>query len=180
MKARDDGYDMVLADGRIVRIRPVTPTDAPALRALHRRACDESYYLRFFNQDRHISDEYVDRVCADTGDRHRLLVAETDQRPVALADCSHSPGSAEVDIAVLVDDEYQHVGVGSVLVGHLVAWARQAGKHRLVAEVLASNGPGLGVLRRAGFHTEPRQPGEIISMARDTGIQQKVAGSGVQ
>ena len=162
------GCDAVLADGRVLRMRPVTPEDGPALRALHRGASGQSIQQRFFNRSRAAADRYVDRVCAGAGDGHRVLVAELAGKPVGVADCYQPPGSAEAEIAVLVTDAYQHAGIGTLLLAHLVAGARRAGIRRLAAEILASNADAQDMLSRSGFRVELRPPGDVITMVLDT------------
>ncbi|MDQ4128613.1 MAG: hypothetical protein M3151_11805 [Actinomycetota bacterium] len=39
--------DLALADGTVVRVRPVSPGDAPALQRLHGRLSERSIELRF-------------------------------------------------------------------------------------------------------------------------------------
>ena len=40
--------DVVLRDGTVAHIRPITPADADRLRQFHNRQSDESIYFRFF------------------------------------------------------------------------------------------------------------------------------------
>ena len=61
------GWDALLADGGVVRIRPITPDDATALRALHDAASDRSIYLRYFSLNRRAGERYVDHLL-DAGD----------------------------------------------------------------------------------------------------------------
>src|SRR6185312_10746477 len=59
------------------------------------------------------------------------------------------PGQAEV--AFVVVDEYQGQGIGSTLLRHLAAIARETGLHRLTAEVLPENTAMLKVFERSGL-----------------------------
>ena len=63
--------DVVLGDGETAHIRPIRPSDAPALAAFHRRQSAESIYRRFFSPKPELSDadlqhftvvDFVDRV----------------------------------------------------------------------------------------------------------------------
>ncbi len=47
-----DGIDAVRADGGLVHIRSVAPSDLDGLRTLHARSSDRSMYLRFFSARR--------------------------------------------------------------------------------------------------------------------------------
>ena len=52
--ARPAGYpahweaDVVLRDGSVAHLRPITPEDADAVRRFHAGQSDESIYMRFF------------------------------------------------------------------------------------------------------------------------------------
>ena len=63
--------DVVLRDGSVAHVRPITPADADRVRRFHARQSDESIYMRFFAPLRQLSDrdvkrftnvDYVDRV----------------------------------------------------------------------------------------------------------------------
>lgn len=167
MAQREPGFDAVLADGRIVRIRPVRREDAEALRALHRRASDESIYLRFFGMDRAGAERYVENLPSDQDPPHALL-AILDGSVVAVA--SHHPTgqTGEAEVAFFVDDRYQHIGIGTLLLEHLAVLARRAGVHRFVAETLAKNALMRHVLTRSGFHCEQRLEDGVITVTMDT------------
>ncbi|MQA82201.1 MAG: GNAT family N-acetyltransferase [Streptosporangiales bacterium] len=170
MNPRDPPPDAALRDGRVVHIRPVTRDDAPALHALHRHASEQSIYLRFSSRDRDAADRYVDHICADADTEHRALIAELDGQAVALADSHHTPGTDDTEIAVLVHDDYQQLGIGTLLVAHLAARARQTGSRRLVAEVLPGNTRGLHLLTRSRFHAELPVTGAttmVLDITRD-------------
>jgi GNAT superfamily N-acetyltransferase len=55
------------------------------------------------------------------------------------------------EVAVAVVDEYQRQGIGSTLMRHLAALARDAGLKELIAEVLADNIPMLKVFEKSGL-----------------------------
>ena len=62
MPATADGWDALLSDGGVVRIRPATAADEDRLLALHEAASDRSIYLRYFSLNRRAGDRYVDKV----------------------------------------------------------------------------------------------------------------------
>ena len=59
------------------------------------------------------------------------------------------PGVAEV--AFLVDDQHHGKGLGTLLLEHLAASARDRGYHEFVADVLTVNRPMIDVFEHAGF-----------------------------
>lgn len=144
--------DVVLIDGGTVHVRPIRPTDGAGLVAFHARLSPDAVYHRFFAakptltdaEVRHFTEvDHVDRVALVAELRDELLgVARYDRLPDA-------PTDAEV--AFVVDDHHQGRGVGTLLLEHLAAAARERGVSRFVAETLADNGRMLEVFGDAGF-----------------------------
>ncbi len=147
------GVDAVLAGGTLVNIRPVRSDDLVRLARLHARASDGSMYLRYFSLNREAGERYLTALVAQREITHRALVACVADEVVGVATYDrHDASTAEV--ALLVGDAQQHSGVGTLLLEHLAASAREAGIATFVAEVLASNSPMIAVFRDLGY--EPR------------------------
>ena len=67
-------HDALAADGAIVRIRAVAPSDRPDLAALYRRTSDENLYRRFLCAGRGGIDHEVDRLTRPDGDDHVAVI----------------------------------------------------------------------------------------------------------
>jgi len=140
--------DVLLADGQLGIIRRLARGDGPALHALHDEASDDAMRLRFFNVSRTTAHDYVEHLLADPD--VLSLVAETGGRLVGLATAERvGPDSAEVSF--LVADDFHGLGLGTLLLEHLAALARDRGIWRFEADVLVENHPMLAVLGDAGF-----------------------------
>ncbi|MGZ4613650.1 MAG: bifunctional acetate--CoA ligase family protein/GNAT family N-acetyltransferase, partial [Kineosporiaceae bacterium] len=158
--------DIVLADGSTAHLRPITPDDGEALQAFHRRQSPESTYLRFFAAMPRLSDadarhfthvDHVDRVA---------LVATVGDDLIGVGRYDRTdPRTAEV--AFNVADAHQGRGLGSALLEHLAAAARENGVHRFVAEVLPQNRRMLGVFRDAGYEVEHAFEDGVVSLSFD-------------
>jgi acyl-CoA synthetase (NDP forming)/predicted GNAT family acetyltransferase len=75
------------------------------------------------------------------------------------------PRTAEV--AFNVSDAHQGRGLGSVLIEHLAAAARENGVHRFMAEVLPQNRKMLGVFRDAGYEVRHAYEDGVVSLSFD-------------
>jgi acyl-CoA synthetase (NDP forming)/GNAT superfamily N-acetyltransferase len=148
-----DGWDALLSDGSVVRIRPATEADEDRLLALHEAASDRSIYLRYFSLNRRAGDRYVDKVLHG-GKEEIVLVAEQQGTVVGMAGCTRLDRTADGEVAMLVADSHQRRGVGTLLLEHLAAVARQAGMRSFVADTLADNGLMQQVFTDAGFRVE--------------------------
>ncbi len=136
------------------RLRPVRPDDAERLVVFHNHLSPHSCYLRFFTFHPTLSVKEVERfTCVDYVDR-LALVAEIDGTLIAVARFDRHQGTAEAEVALVVADEYQHHGIGSLLLDQLVFAARARGITTSLADTLSENNTMLGVFLHAGFEVQ--------------------------
>ena len=143
--------DVVLADGGTVHVRPIRPTDADRLVALHARLSPESRYYRFFSVKPTLTTDEVARFTNVDGVDRVALVALLGDDIVAVARYDRWAGRDEAEVAFTVDDAHHGRGLATVLLEHLAAFGRRNGLTHFSAQVLPENRPMLGVFRSAGF-----------------------------
>ena len=143
--------DVVLSDGGTVHLRPITPDDGEQLREFHGRLSERTRYFRYFGPYPRIPQRDLDRFSTvDHHDRVAIIALLGDDIvAVGRFDRLHNGESAEV--AFVVEDTHQGRGLGSILLEHLAAAAREVGLARFEAEVLAENGQMVRVFRDAGY-----------------------------
>ncbi|MGH8997623.1 MAG: GNAT family N-acetyltransferase, partial [Acidimicrobiales bacterium] len=143
--------DAVLSDGGTVLIRPIRPSDGPAIVSLHGRLSPETVYLRFFAALPSLSPTLLERFThVDYVDRLALVGLLRDEI-VGVARYDRIPGSEEAEVAFVVDDAHQGRGLGTLLLEHLAGAAKEAGIRRFVADTLPHNRRMLGVFADAGW-----------------------------
>ncbi|HUC05397.1 MAG TPA: GNAT family N-acetyltransferase [Acidimicrobiales bacterium] len=155
--AAPEGYraelerDVVTYDGLVYRLRPIVPEDAERLVAFHRRLSSHSVYLRFFTFHPELSAKEVERFThIDYRDR-LALVATRDGELMAVGRYDRTAGTEEAEVAFVVADDFQHHGIGSLLLDALADAARAVGITAFKADTLAENRAMLDVFRHAGF-----------------------------
>ena len=134
-------------------MRPIEPSDKPALQRGFERLSEESVYKRFLsplNELRPMDLIYLTEV--DHHD-HEALIAFDEQtgEPVGVARYVRSaadPTAAE--FAITVVDDWQRRGVGTELVRRLSERAREEGVKRFTAALLAQNHEMRGLLEKLG------------------------------
>ncbi|HSZ36755.1 MAG TPA: GNAT family N-acetyltransferase [Acidimicrobiales bacterium] len=141
----------VESGGLRYHVRPIRPADAPQLVELHARLSPRSVYLRFFSPHPNLSDAELTRFTEVDYEDRLALVATVRGRLVAVARYDRPPGAPEAEVAFVVDDAYQHHGVGSELLDELADAARARGVTAFRAETLAENRGMLDVFHHAGF-----------------------------
>ena len=67
--------DVVLSDGGTVHVRPLVPTDAPAIQAFHGRQSRESVYFRYFTPMPTLTERELERITAVDYMTHMAFVA---------------------------------------------------------------------------------------------------------
>jgi GNAT superfamily N-acetyltransferase len=139
------GQSIALRDHRVVRVRPVQPADVTKLLDLYTALSPESRYRRYFTASGLKSRRDAERVATAVGAGDLVLVAVSEQRPERIAAVAQL---AAAEIALTVLDDYQDVGLGSVLLDLLLAAARQRGLCTVEATALAGNSRVLRMLRR--------------------------------
>ncbi|MGA4837573.1 GNAT family N-acetyltransferase [Streptomyces sp. G45] len=166
----------LLADGTTVRIRSGGPDDHDAVLRLYEGMSPEHLRLRFFAASRRSAAQAADRLrgrsvpgapaparpagttgtTGTAGSGYRALLAEHDGHLVGIAE--YEPGTApsghgSADIALAVDDQWHHRGVGTLLLEHLVSLARAEGITAFTADALAENHDVLKVFADLGLST---------------------------
>jgi acyl-CoA synthetase (NDP forming)/GNAT superfamily N-acetyltransferase len=150
LKISSDDVDTLTTDGRIVHIRDIRPGDLDELVALNGRASDQSIYLRYFSPNREAAKRYVTNL-SQAGNGHRRALGAFEHGRLMGLGVVERTGQETAEFALLVADECHHCGIGTLLLEHLIAEARGAGIERFVADVLATNGPMIQVMRDLGF-----------------------------
>jgi RimJ/RimL family protein N-acetyltransferase len=147
-------------DGRTIVIRALQPADKPLLVEGLERMSEESRYRRFLSpKPSFTSAELAYLTEVDHHDHEALIAIEPDSgEPVGVARYVRLADEPEVaEAALAVVDEWQHRGVGTALLGHLIARARQEEVRRFRASVLGDNQPMFRLLDQPGLQPAGRE-----------------------
>ena len=141
-----------LPDGTCTLVRPIRPDDKPLLARGLSELSELSVQRRFLSPKPHFTQAELRYLTEVDGEDHVALVA---QRPgecyrllgvgrwVRLAD---APDTA--DVAIVVGDDWQGRGVGSMLAAALAEEARAKGIRRFTATILSDNVPAQRLLQK--------------------------------
>jgi len=133
-------------DGRVYTLRRVTPADVALLGEFVCRLSEQTRWLRFMSA-RPCSPEFVGAevarmVAGATGDSITLIVTEArggSGAVVAVAElaCDRASGTGEVGLVVM--DDAQRKGIGSLLLRQLLQIAQELGLTHLHGDMFAEN-----------------------------------------
>lgn len=158
---------LTLRDGATVVVRPIIPADAARLRRMFERLSPETVYRRFFSPVTRPPARALIHLATVDHDRREALVALSGNEIVGVARYDRRPGSDAAEIAVTIEDAWQHRGLGSRLARRLAARAAGRGIAELSAAMLGDNRPALGLLRRLAPGSEVRfEHGEYAASVR--------------
>ncbi len=153
-----------MKNGSQVTIRPIRPEDEPLMVKFHETLSDRTVYLRYFcslSLSRRVEHERLLRICFGDYDREMALVAEStdpatgEHRIIAVGRMNKLHVGNEAEVAVLVSDQYQKLGLGNELLRRVIQIARDEKLSRVSAEMLTDNVAMQVITKRLGFHVRP-------------------------
>ncbi len=158
--------DVVLRDGRTARLRPIRPQDENALASFHALLSDQTIYFRFFAPHPTLSESELHNFThVDHRDRVALVVVMKGE--IVGVGRYDRIGADDAEVAFVIRDDHQGLGIGSLLLEHLAAAAREHGIGRFVAEVLPANSRMLATFRYAGFQVVQGYDEGVVSLSLD-------------
>jgi acetyltransferase len=167
-----------LKDGSQVLLRPIRPEDEPMWHQLLRNCSQRSIWLRFRYLFKETTHEMATRFCFVDYDRTMAIVAEREAggQPQLIgvarlvADADHS----NAEYAVLVADDWQKLGLGTLLTDYCFEICGSWGIDRVYAETTTDNRAMQSILRRHNFQLTKANSGEMLYQAVLTGRRASV------
>lgn len=154
--------DVVLADGSTARLRAPAEDDRPLLIDFFGRLTPETVRLRYFGAHRQLSSTELDSLVEPGGPDHLVLVAERGGDVIGVAQYDRIPGSDVAEVAFMLDDSHQGLGLGTLMLEYLASQGRRYGLKRFAADTLVENYQMVKVFRDAGFsHVSSSEAGVV-------------------
>lgn len=147
-----------LKDGTPVVLRPIRPDDEAMLVHFHAKLSEQSVYLRYFhalNLSERIAHERLFRIASIDYAREIALVAErTDNAArelLGVARLTRQRGTNDAEFAILIRDDLQQQGLGTILVSKLIEVGRAEGIAKIIGEILPENVGMKRLAEKLGF-----------------------------
>jgi acyl-CoA synthetase (NDP forming)/GNAT superfamily N-acetyltransferase len=158
----------LLADGTTVEIRPADPADFDAVKSMHEGMSPDNTYLRFFNLSRLAAETEAQRICRESRPDRVALLALAAGEVVGCASYDTLGGPAgpgnTAEVAFAVADRMHHRGIATLLLEHLVSFARSRQIAAFTAETLSENTPMLKVFADAGLPVRRHYEDGVVEM----------------
>ncbi len=144
-----------LRDGREVRIRPIRPDDASRLREFHDRLSTNTARLRFFTPLKHLSRDFAQHlVNVDFEKRCAFVISPIDSDTIHAVGRYEAETRRSAEVAFVVEDSFQGLGIGVLLLDRLVEHAREVGYTRFSAVALCENSQMLTLFRESPYQAD--------------------------
>jgi GNAT superfamily N-acetyltransferase len=152
----------------VVRFRAIRPSDEEGMRRLFYRFSDTAVYYRYFTPVTAMPHSKMQSyVNIDYGNTLSIvgLIGEVGHgRIIAEARFVMNKEKTFADIAFVVDEEYQNLGIATYLYKMLIDIAKEKGLKGFTADVLASNREMMGVFNKFGLEVKTRMEDGVYSL----------------
>ena len=172
LDARNYLASETLRNGFAIRIRALRPDDGERIVEAFNKLEPETIYTRFFRYKKDVSEADL-KMIREMDFEHRVALVATlieNGREIVIASSSYSVyKDTTAELAFVVEEDYQGLGIARRLLRHLGIIAREQGITTFTAEVLFQNAAMLKVFKASGWPmTSTTEDGSVlISLALD-------------
>ncbi|NWG07634.1 MAG: bifunctional acetate--CoA ligase family protein/GNAT family N-acetyltransferase [Chloroflexi bacterium] len=153
-----------------VTFRPILPEDEAMMVKFHATLSDRSVYLRYLQPmvlQQRVVHERLSHICHCDYDREIALVAEGNDANgerviMAVSRLSKLHGTDDARLSILVNDNYQGMGLGSELIGRMLKIARDERLKGLSAVLTDDNQAMRRIFEKLGFRVEPSKMSGLL------------------
>ena len=143
-----------LRDGRTVLLRPIKPEDEPMWQEMFQCFSEESIRYRFF-QVIQATPQMRKRYCNIDYNKEIAIVAELSEegkkRILGVFRLILEPGLETGEIAFIIADEWQNLGLGSAMMRHMIRIVKERQLESIYGVLLKSNVKGVRFMKKMGF-----------------------------
>ncbi|MCL4430156.1 MAG: GNAT family N-acetyltransferase, partial [Chloroflexi bacterium] len=155
----------VFESGQEVLLRPIKPEDEPMWLEMFQSLSEESIRYRFFQMLKDTPHEVRVRYCNIDYDREMAIVAEIvengKRKILGVTRLSIESDEKSGEIAFLVSDYWQGLGLGTKMVDYVLDIAKEKGMESVHAIILQDNYRALSLAKKMGFKIEYLTDGTV-------------------
>jgi RimJ/RimL family protein N-acetyltransferase len=156
-----------LKNGVAITLRAIRVDDRERLHTAIGRLEPGTLYTRFFGAKKELSEAELTAATDVDFDEVFALVAVLSSDPEIIIGGGRYvrlPGAdaAKAEIAFMVEEDYQGLGLASLILRELSAAAKSAGVIHFIAEILPGNAAMLNVFRRSGHPMSSRVDAGVV------------------
>jgi len=154
-----------LLKGESILLRPIMPEDETRMVDLFNSFSKQTIRHRFFHMINEMNHESLMRYCFNDYDREIALVGETgkgkNKKLTGVVRIMLDLGLDSAEFAIVITDYWQKRGLGTHMLKHILAIAREKGITRIWGHVMSDNAEMISLFRKENF---------TFSKSRDVGV----------
>ncbi|MGC9345444.1 MAG: acetate--CoA ligase alpha subunit [Candidatus Bathyarchaeales archaeon] len=154
-----------LRDGRTVLLRPIKPEDEPLWLEMFQNFSEVSIRYRFFQIIKDTPHEVRVRYCNIDYDREMAIVAELNEegrrKILGVVRLSIEPDGKAGEIAFIVADPWQGLGLGTKMVDYMIEICKDRGLETIYGIMLPDNHRAISLMKKMGFNIEYLDDGTV-------------------
>ncbi len=155
----------LLKNGQEVLLRPIKPEDEPMWLEMFQSFSEESIRYRFFQMLKDTPHEVRVRYCNVDYDREIAIVAEIvengKRKILGVSRVSIEPDEKSGEMAFIVSDYWQGLGLGTKMVDYTLDIAKEKGIDSVYAIMLQDNYRALSLTKKMGFKIDYLSDGTV-------------------
>ncbi len=144
-----------LRDGRRVLLRPIRPEDELLWLEMFQKFSDEAIRYRFFEQLKDTPHHVRMRYCDIDYDKEMAIIAELTEegrkKILGVARLCMESDKKTGEIAFIVADPYQGLGLGTKMVDYVIKICKDLGLKSVYAVIMPDNLKAIGLAKKLGF-----------------------------
>jgi RimJ/RimL family protein N-acetyltransferase len=169
---KSDGLPLAvtLRNGLVITLREPRADDRDRIAQAVRGLSRESIYTRLFSYRNELTEAGLDRIMRVDPEHEVMLLATTgagaEEKVIGSARyvAADGGGKRSAEVAFVVEEDYQGLGIASRLLSALADIARSRGIAAFEAEVLPENASMLKVFERCGFPVQKRKEEGVVHL----------------
>ncbi|MEJ2717611.1 MAG: GNAT family N-acetyltransferase [Deltaproteobacteria bacterium] len=146
---------MLTKDGMAIFLRPIKPEDGALLVKFFNTLSPETIFFRFLSHLKTLPSEWVEHFTQIDYDREVAMIAveqsDAEERILGVCRIMRSSGSTRGEAAVVVGDQWQGRGIGSLLLKECLRIAKELGMRTVWGLFDAENKKALRLAGKFGF-----------------------------
>ena len=153
-----------ISDGTRVTLRSITPEDEMLWLEMFKNFSEKSVWNRFFNVIKDTPHEVRVRYCDINYDDEIAIVAELqeeEKKMLGVARFTIDSNRRSGELAFIVADPWQGLGLGTMMVEHVINICREKKVEIIYSFMLPNNYGSIRFLKKIGFTIEHLSDGDV-------------------
>lgn len=158
---------VTLKDGREIEVRPIRGEDSTNLLNFHSQLSEESIRFRYFHNKTGLTKSDLSHLTQINYDRQMAFIAEETHEDgskeiLGVSRIWTDPDNIRTEFSVIIRDDLQGLGLGSLLMNTIIAYAKGVGTLEMIGKIMVDNHPMRGLMKHLGFKSTYNLDEQVI------------------